>query len=167
MHNRVYVKAQEWLVRGNETNSIDAFSNFWRGFNNLYFGLGQGQERDKIRAFIAQNISEKNANELLYSCSSEVAYLLSQPVIDMRGNGKNTSANIDVFNTESNFSAKLQEVFMVIYQVRCNLEHGQKSPSIERDVKLCESAAPLVAALIKDVISHHSSRAPSQPLNLR
>ena len=66
----------------------------------------------------------------------------------MRGNGRDTSANIQAFNAATDSLAKLQEVFMVIYQVRCNLEHGQKSPSRERDIQLCQAASPLVAHIV-------------------
>jgi hypothetical protein len=67
----------------------------------------------------------------------------------MRGNGKDTTPNIQAFNAAADSTTRLEELFMVIYQVRCNLEHGQKSPSRERDLLLCECAAPIVAGTIQ------------------
>ena len=143
------MKAREWLGRGiKEIDPIDAFSNFWRGFNSLFFGASQGNERDKIKTFLDQSISEADAKTILQDYASEVFYLLSQPVIDMRGNGRNTAENIQAFTTATSSLVKLQEVFMIIYQVRCNLEHGQKSPSRERDIQLCQCASPLVAHVV-------------------
>ncbi len=143
------MKASEWLERGNqEIDPIDSFSNYWRGFNNLYFGVANGPERDKIRVFLCRNISEENADTILQSHANEISYLLSQPVIDMRGNGRDTAGNIQAFNNENNSLLKLQEVFMIIYQVRCNLEHGQKSPNRDRDILLCQNASPLVGDII-------------------
>jgi len=143
------VTAREWLERGNQaTNPIDAFSNFWRGFNNLYFPVGNGLERDKIKLFLSQRISEAQAEEMLQANASGVAYLLSQPVIDMRGNGRDTAQNIQAFNAATGSLTKLQELFIVIYQVRCNLEHGQKSPNRDRDIQLCHFASPLVAHVV-------------------
>jgi hypothetical protein len=143
------MKAREWLERGvQEVDPIDSFSNYWRGFNNLYFGVGNGPERNKIRKFLSQNIAEVDADAILQSHANEISYLLSQPVIDMRGNGSDTAGDIQAFNTENNPLVKLQEVFMVIYQVRCNLEHGQKSPNRDRDIKLCQNASPLVGNII-------------------
>lgn len=111
------MKAREWLDRGSQVaDPVDAFSNFWRGFNNLFFGVGQGQERDKIKSFLSQSISEADAGAILQKHASEIVYLLSQPVIDMRGNGKDTAANIQTFNAATDSLTKLQEVFMVIYQ---------------------------------------------------
>ena len=143
------MKAREWLERGRRAaDQIDAFTDFWRGFNNLFSAVANGQERDKIRIFLNGRLSETQAKEILESNAAGVTYLLSQPVIDMRGNGKDTTPNIEAFKAATDSLVKLQELFLVIYQVRCNLEHGQKSPNRERDVRLCESAAPLVAYVI-------------------
>lgn len=143
------MKAREWLERGNqEPDSINAFMDFWRGFNNLFLPNGNGSERDKIKSFLRQSIPEAEAEEILQTHDSEVAYLLSQPVIDMRGNGRDTALNIKAFNAAADSLTKLQELFMIIYQVRCNLEHGQKSPNRNRDVQLCRSASPLVAHVV-------------------
>lgn len=143
------MKAREWLDRGRQTTDpLDAFTYFWRAFNNLYSTVGQGQERDKIKLFLSQQLSEAQAMEILQSNTDGVSYLLSQPVIDMRGTGKNTMPNIQAFGVAVDSLVKLQELFMVIYQVRCNLEHGKKSPSKDRDIKLCESSAPLVAYVV-------------------
>lgn len=143
------MKAREWLERGNqEKDPVDAFSNFWRWFNNLFFHIVSSTERDKIKAFLNQKISEADAEEILHAHTDEIAYLLSQPVIDMRRNGRDTKPNIEAFNAATDYLTKLKELFLVIYQVRCNLEHGQKSPNRERDVHLCQSASPLVANVV-------------------
>jgi hypothetical protein len=144
------VKAREWLERGKQmSDPIDAFSSHWRGFNNLFSSVGHGQERDRIKSYLAANISPEQAQEVLDSNTDQVAYLLSQPVIDMRGNGKDTSLNIEAFGGAADTKAKLSELFMAIYQVRCNLEHGQKSPSRDRDVQLCACAAPIVSYVLE------------------
>ena len=111
----------------------------------MFFPIGNDTERNNIKTFLNQNISEAEAEEILHAHADEIAYLLSQPVIDMRGNGKDTKPNIEAFNAATDYLTKLKELFLVIYQVRCNLEHGQKSPGRERDVHLCQSASPLVA----------------------
>jgi len=67
----------------------------------------------------------------------------------MRGNGRNTAKHIQAFQAGNTSLGKLKELFMIIYQVRCNLEHGQKSPSRDRDVELCRSARPLVDRVVE------------------
>jgi len=143
------VKAHEWYTRGIETSDpIEAFTNFWRGFNSLYATIGKGDERKKIQAFLQNSICEVGALHLLSTHAGCIDYLLSEPVINMRDNVKSTAPNITAFKAASNPLVKLKEVVMLIYQVRCNLEHGQKSPSRERDVLLCHYAARIIAALI-------------------
>src|SRR5258708_39692070 len=144
------MKAKEWYDRGKQAEDpINALTDFWRGFNGQFFKAGAGQERDQIKRILREKISEAKAKELLEGHAKGRDYLLSQPVIDMRGNGKDTALNIDSFNAAPDSLTKLQELFMVIYQVRCNLEHGQKSPSRDRDVRLCQAASPIVADIVE------------------
>jgi hypothetical protein len=146
------LKAREWVLQGRQAGDpFAAFSCFWRGFNNLYSNPSLGPERETIKHFLSEHLSNTKAQDILQANQDCVAYLLSQPVIDMRGNGKDTADHIELFNSAVNSSAKLQEVFMVIYQIRCNLEHGQKSPSRDRDIQLCQHAAPLVASVVECV----------------
>jgi len=143
------MKAREWLERGVETqNPVDKLSNLWRGFNNLFAPENGGSERNKINNFLNGNITENSASEIINECSNDVVYLLSQPVIDMRGNGQDTQRDINAFKATESGIEKLKAVFMVVYQVRCNLEHGQKSPSSERDKLLCLHASSIVTQVL-------------------
>ena len=145
------MKALEWYDAGTKAiDPIEKFTNFWRGFNYLFFRECGRDERRKIRSFLGRMLDETAAQKLLALHETQIDYLLSQPVVDMRGNGKDTRKNIDAFNSATSSMRKVEESFMVIYQVRCNLEHGQKSPSSARDVRLCECAAPIVAQVIHD-----------------
>ena len=142
------MSAREWLTRGVAALSpIDAFTDYWRGFNNLY-GSIPGNELSKIRSFLTANVPPAAATTMLTAHPVQVAYLLSQPVIDMRGTGRDAADAIAAFHASTDPLAKLCEVFAVIYQVRCNLQHGQKSPTVDRDVRLCECSAPLTAAVV-------------------
>jgi len=145
--------SREWLQRGQAAESpIDAFTDFWRGFNSLYGATSGRTELAKIHTFLEAKISSAAAEPILGNHSEQVAYLLSQPVIDMRGNGRNTAAAIAAVKASHDAQVKLCELFTIIYQVRCNLEHGQKSPTVERDVRLCECSAPFVAAVVANSI---------------
>ncbi len=142
------MKAREWLERGAAAgNPFDALSNYWRGFNNLF--AGRGQERDLISAFLSSRVNEQLAKALLDTNANEANFLLSQPVIDMRGNGKDTSQNVADFAAAATAVEKLVALFMIIYQIRCNFEHGQKSPSRARDEALCKAACPFVAEVVR------------------
>lgn len=144
------MKAQEWLQRSRETEDpIDGFSNVWRAFNNLYYPTNGPHERIKILRYLEGNVDEELAAGLVSERESEVNSLLGEPVIDMRRNGRNTAHNIEAFQAGHTYLSKLKELFMIIYQVRCNLEHGQKSPSRDRDVELCKSARPIVEGVVE------------------
>ena len=145
------MKAQEWLQRSREAEDpIDGFSNAWRAFNNLYYPVNGRQERVKILHYLEESVNEELATELLAEHEGQVSYLLGEPVIDMRGNGRDTANHIQAFQAGDTSLDKLKEIFMIIYQVRCNLEHGQKSPSRDRDVELCRSARPLVERVVEE-----------------
>lgn len=149
MHQESHIKSRQWKDRGNSAvDPFDAFSNYWRGFNSLYYNAKGESERDKIKSYLQSNFDEEMATTLLASHADQVAYLISQPVVDMRHNGRDTTLNICIFNSAKAASKKIEELFMIIYQVRCNFEHGQKSTSSERDIRLCRAAGPIVAEVI-------------------
>jgi hypothetical protein len=130
------MKARKWLDRGlDRSDPIDSLTDLWRGFNNLFYQCEGSTERKKIKNFISQSVSEETASQLIAGHKQEIEYLLSQPVIDMRGNGRDTSPSIKAYTDANSCIEKLKEIFLVIYQVRCNLEHGQKSPDRERDIQ--------------------------------
>jgi hypothetical protein len=145
--------ASEWLNRGNAAQSpIDAFTDYWRGFNSLYGRTPGPTELARLRAFLALRVFPAAAAPILANHPEQVAYLLSQPVIDMRDNGRDTTVAIAAFLASADAQAKLCELFTIIYQIRCNLEHGHKSPVNDRDVRLCECSAPLVAAVVANAL---------------
>lgn len=143
------MKDREWLHRSREMEDpIDGFSNVWRAFNNLYFPVNGRNEREKIRSYIEGRFDEELAAKLIENHAGEVSYLLAEPVKDMRGNGRDTSHHIEGFQVREASLEKVKELFMIIYQIRCNLEHGQKSPFRVRDVELCRAARLLTDSVV-------------------
>ena len=141
------MKANEWWRRGEANRDpFDAFSNFWRGFNNLF--AGNGNERGLIESYLRANFDEDFAQSLIDSNAENVRILMSRPVVDMRGNGRDTSRYIQSYGKATTAIDRLVALFMVIYQIRCNFEHGQKSPSRAIDKALCQAACPFVSAIV-------------------
>jgi hypothetical protein len=144
------LKASEWLNRSQEENDpINSFSNSWMAFNNLYFPESGGPEREKIKNYILNNINPETAISILAAHENQITYLLSAPVIDMRGNGRDTEEYITTYHSSDSPVEKLKSILMVIYQVRCNLIHGQKSPARERDVVLCLNSKGIVNNVVE------------------
>ena len=145
------MKAKEWLARGHEAeNPIDAFNNLWIAFNNLFYPQNGGSEREKIKNYLTSNISDSVAHEILKKYNEEICYLIYQPVVDMRGNGRDTQVDIDSYRDSDKAIDKLKSIFMIVYQVRCNLIHGQKSPSRNRDVELCANSFGIVSDVVNN-----------------
>jgi hypothetical protein len=143
------VKSREWLDRGlNQRDPIDCLNNCWIGFNSLYSSGVSGTEVDLIKRFIDTNVDIETAQKLLDNHKREITYFMSRPVIDMRSNGRSSQRDINTYKSATSAITKLKSILMVVYQVRCNLMHGQKSPSRERDVILCKHSWPFVAELV-------------------
>jgi len=143
------MKAKEWLERGKiENDPPNKLGDLWRGFNHLFFPEKGGPETQKLKGFLSNNVSEASATEILAAHPGAVDYLVGEPVVDMRGNGRDTQPRIDEFHNADDHLSKLVALFLIIYQVRCNLEHGQKSPNRARDMQLCANAS----CVLQDVL---------------
>lgn len=146
-------KAQEWLEEGrksiiNKENPMDSFDDFYKALNSLYNYMEGEHERKKIKNLIQTKISQVYAKEILEKYNKDIDYLLSEPVIDMKAIENNTNRNIIIYRKAKNNIQKLQEIFMIIYQIRCNLDHGNKSPSRERDCILCQHSLPFLESIV-------------------
>lgn len=147
------MKAKEWYERAqNETDTFDKFNNLWISFNNFYSSRRSISDRMKISEFITDHITEIKANEILSSCNKEISYLVSIPVIDMRGSGHDTTQNITSFLNSTTNIEKIKQILIIIYQVRCNVMHGDKSPTRDRDIQLCESSAKILELLLAGLL---------------
>jgi hypothetical protein len=145
------LSAREWIERGHAaTDEFDAFANYWRAFNGMFADYPGEQERHKIKECLSATTDESFASLLLAEQQENVKILLSRPVTDMRKNGRDTAINVATFEGASTALEKLKQVFLIIYQVRCNLEHGKKSPSWQRDSDLVLSSAQVLRAVLRN-----------------
>ena len=117
------------------------------GFNNLY-GPNGAAEIDRITGFLSARIPPAEAARRLHGGAKEIVDLRATPVKDVRGNGDDTANAIGAFHGTADPLEQLRQLFRVIYQVRCNLLHGQKSPTADRDQQLCACSAPIIAAVV-------------------
>jgi len=79
--------ARAWQTK---KQPVDVFSNFWCGFNKLFYLNENRSEREKIKSYLEQNTSEENASKILNTHEPQVSILISSPVKNMCGNGRNT-----------------------------------------------------------------------------
>ena len=107
------VKSLEWLERGlNHDDPMDCLSNCWMGFNNLYSIHQSSSEIGSIKKFIDTNVDTETAQKLIDNHQAEITYFMSRPIIDMRGNGRDSQRDIDSYNSSNCSLDKLKYILM-------------------------------------------------------
>lgn len=146
----VLALAREWyeVASGDRSLGKDEVSRFmvlWVGFNALYaleFDHVDG-DRKQVRLF-ADYPRAKNAHEEALS-GSDTRYTTAVKTLAQRGVYNFRNQERLRLEDESN----LGQVMELVYQVRCNLFHGRKSPHDLRDRKLIKAAHTIVSQLMQ------------------
>lgn len=120
------------------------FMALWVGFNAFLtreYKHIRG-DREKVRAFANESSSASLHREELSTP------IYSKAVEDLKERGVKDMQNINrVYGINS--SECFTEVMECVYQVRCNLFHGDKQVDDERDNKLVEAAHAIVSIHLK------------------
>lgn len=129
--------AKQWFDKANrETDSVNKFVFLWIAFNWLY---SQNEyridhdEKKSIRNFISVNKKYLEKYDAFHT--NEIDIFLQDKIHSELPGYKRTYDYNQLRNNEVN------ELFLAIYQVRCNLFHGSKSLRNDRDMKLVENSA--------------------------
>lgn len=133
-----------------EFTIFDRFVSLWMAFNA--WGTHESQEdsdSNMIRWVKATSIMPSIFAQLMKS-DKEFAKTVTElknecPVYDMRPSHRTdykTITNIHDF----------REILDVIYKIRCNLFHGQKSPDEKRDVRLATFAYGILDRLFEEIL---------------
>lgn len=156
------MKALEWIERAEIAEDVfQRMDDAWRAFNNLYAeGNVAGSELERLQDYLRRTIEEKASFRLISEFKDPIAVLLDPPVIDMRRNGRTTEGHMRAYREAPNAVEQLTALFGIIYQVRCNLQHGQKSPRRPRDRDLCAAAAPVIIEVVK-LATHNNAMQPT------
>lgn len=157
--------AKKWFDLGKlyakyekENNKIFVeFIMYWVAFNCLYNSCVDSEENNRIRAYCKQNMSllkEYNAFE-----KKQIEILKKSPICNM---WRKISTNRECCKkTEKickkrhdnllsdNEDEKISALFQTMYQVRCNLFHGGKSPSDDRDRELVQASAVILSGYLE------------------
>ena len=131
--------AREWLLWAmNETVSLPPeyhrFMAAYIALNHIY-GYAKGNERDRMVACLSNLCDKVGINPF----DLDVSEYLASPILDMRQE-KNGSQRVNPKDRNSLFKA--------IYQVRCNLFHGNKSLGSERDTNLVKQGADVIICIL-------------------
>jgi len=141
-----------WITKGDsEENLFNKFICYWISFNCFYNNYtGKTIDREALNDL-------KNRRKILstYEVITTVPKNLEllkelQNICPLRSVKNNSIKNIDDTNS-------FAQVVDVIYQIRCNLFHGGKEETNERDIQVVTAATPVLELLVKRITSDHIS----------
>jgi hypothetical protein len=150
----VLALAREWRTLASEDlwvaeqhRTINRFLKLWIAINALYAltaPRGRG-DRDQLRTFAilpaVKEAHEENLNNPVYYRAVES--------LATRGVYNFLSERFVVVSDVRD----APQVLDAVYQVRCNLFHGKKSPTNLRDAQLVQAAANVVSGLLDRVLA--------------
>ena len=88
--------------------------------------------------------------------TDEVQVFKEGPVYRVRGAQSNDDPEElykDIREGRGNTPERATSLLLSVYQVRCNLFHGGKSPDNKRDLKLVESSAEIMNGYLRVLLS--------------
>lgn len=138
----------EWIKVGDNYNGKDfiSFMGYWIAFNAFYNFKSAVQGDSKA----LNKLNQIFTNEL----DSCIIYLYSNYESDFR-NLDNVCPIHDeqqIPKPDSTFKINnptFKDISGVLYQIRCNLIHGNKSDSDKRDVEVVSAALPVLREIVK------------------
>ena len=157
--------AKEWdrYARTTGDDSFAQFMMYWIGFNFLYSDYKRG-ERDSEKLQI-ERLCEARFNDLErydpFAEDTEIHVFLEHPIgkgvsssyrqpRQLRNEGghlpprRMTPRQLWEVVRSGNGLERVQCLFITLYQVRCNLFHGSKSPYDENDLALMRASAHIM-----------------------
>lgn len=149
-HMNIRNNALEWYKYGLERND-DFFSRFimhWIAFNWLYAECDEMSERESIRAFCRYN-TEKLRKYDAFSTEA-IKIFWEEPVKDSRS-GLHPYHEKQYQRLKKDRS--ITDLFLTMYQVRCNLFHGSKSIYRDRDIALVRASAEILEGYLKALLT--------------
>lgn len=147
-----------WRLRTVSPRDWKEFGSLWMAFNSIYGGEPDRKERSRVTSAIRRYTTDKAAWRVLRQCRASVDRILEIPPGNMlldrygpkfRAASRRFAAMYR--NPKETPRGRLAAVGAVLYQVRCNLIHGSKDPSIERDRMLVRESLSILKALLPEL----------------
>ncbi len=151
--------AHTWLKKAEaENDAFDRFISLWFAFNALYNEFYERDERRAIRDFIWNRFPSdryKKRIETLLQSESAI-FFKNRRIRNLRSSSSeqndrwwDTRENIERFtNKEYMVNKRLCELLMIVYQVRCNLFHGDKVYSYSSDEDILTNAGNILNTIL-------------------
>jgi hypothetical protein len=132
-----------------------SFASHWAAFNAIYGGEVDHKERARVMASVRRHLTDGEARRVLRRCRAAIDRIIDVPPGNMvlgrlDPNFRAASRRcIAIYRDRRESSrGRLAAVAGVLYQVRCNLTHGSKDPSVERDKMLVRESLAVLRVLL-------------------
>jgi hypothetical protein len=144
--------ARSWLSRAESSqDDFDRFTALWIALSSLYGEYQTDGERRAIGDFVfsgSHRLGEQQMRSILDHAGAR--YFQSRVVRDVRGNGFDTTEDVAVLgNTQRPNRRRLKALLMILYQVRCNLFHGNKVFERDSDDEVISNASGVLDCVVK------------------
>jgi hypothetical protein len=139
--------AQSWFAKATEqVDEIDRFVALWFAFNAVYNDFSptsNASERQAIDAFVYAGNNGLEGRVINRILGSPAARFFERRIIrDVRGGARDTAEDAIILGSrERPPRRRLKALFMILYQVRCNLFHGDKLYGRDSDHEVVRNAA--------------------------
>jgi hypothetical protein len=139
-------------------------------FNAQYNAVPEGDdsEREATAAVVRQFLDEHAAQAILLSIEANIMFLAELPPGNDRispGDPRYRRDSGEALRVAlSNASAieRLASTMQAVYQVRCNLIHGNKFPEVERDRSLVDNCIPIIRAVVEALMDADGPDGPGE-----
>lgn len=142
-------------LRERDVSEWCSFLRLWSAFNCIYGEQTGRDELEKATQAVQRFLSEAVASRILERTRPNADALLTLPPGDMRKDAadpdfrKKTEAHTSKYgNPDLPARDSLAGLVGVIYQVRCNLLHGDKDPDEARDLGLVSHCVGISQVLV-------------------
>ena len=142
----------------------DRFTKQWAGFNAIYNAFA-GPERDRLMEAIESGLTTEQAEAILDAAGESIRYFIALPPGNMRlapsDRRFRARASEDlraVGDAALGAPTRVAYLLSVIYQIRCNLLHGEKDVSDPRDERLVREGEVIVATAVEALIANAGLR---------
>lgn len=147
--------AQSWFSRASEqSDEFDRFVALWFAFNALYnefYPTPDSSERQAIDAFVFATANRLDGRTMARILGKpEVLFFQARIIRDVRGGARDTAEDAIILASEDRPPRRrLKALLMILYQVRCNLFHGNKTYGRDSDNEVVRNAAKVLMEVLQ------------------